>query len=84
MSLPQSRIWMRYRARMIKGVKMNTKSSFENLNCRFCNTNTPETQEHLQICGGTWFERRGLHMAGWRDLLLFWRRMTVKLSETVT
>ena len=29
MSLPMSRIWIRYRARAIAGVKMNTKSSFK-------------------------------------------------------
>ena len=31
MSLPNSRIWMRHRARSIKGVKVNNKRSFTNL-----------------------------------------------------
>ena len=32
-----------------------------------------ETQEHLQLCGGTSFERRGLDLSDKRGLLDFWR-----------
>ena len=34
MSLPNSRIWMKLRARSIRGVKVNNKRSFTNLSCR--------------------------------------------------
>ena len=37
-SLPNSRIWMRYRARSIAGVKVNNKRSVSDLKCRFCKT----------------------------------------------
>ena len=38
MTLNNSRLWMRVRARMMKGVKMNHKSSHvDNLSCSFCN-----------------------------------------------
>ena len=61
LTLPLGRIWFRFRARMIKGVKINFKSSHKNnLNCRLCTANVHETQEHLQMCEGTEFERRGL------------------------
>ena len=43
MSLPNSRIWMRVRARSIKGVKVNNKRSFINLSCRFCDDDTEES-----------------------------------------
>ena len=39
-----------------------------------------ETQEHLQLCGGTSFERRGLDLSDKRGLLDFWRRMKMKLA----
>ena len=32
------------------------------------------------MCGGTEFERKGLEVRNWRDRLLFWRRMTVKIA----
>ena len=87
LSLPMSRIWIRVRARAIKGVKINFKNSFRgNLRCRLCTSNVNESQEHLEKCEGTAFERRGLRGLGagyWRDLLLFWRRMRVKMA-TVT
>ena len=48
MTLHDSRIWIRIRARSIKGVKYNNKSSFkDSLNCRFCSEDIHETQEHL-------------------------------------
>jgi len=42
-----------------------------------------ETQEHLELCDGTAFERRGLDLSDWRGKLEFWRRMTKKMA-TVT
>ena len=81
LSLPQTRIWIRYRARSIAGVKANNKQSHSDLSCRFCSTGSPENQEHLEICGGTEYERRGLDMSRWRGILTFWRRMTMKLME---
>ena len=39
MSLLNSRIWMRYRAR----VKINNKRSFMDQSCRFCRDNTKES-----------------------------------------
>ena len=87
LSLPMCRIWIRYRARAIKGVKVNFKNSFRDyLRCRLCTANVNESQEHLEKCEGTAFERRGLRRLGvgyWRDVLLFWRRMKMKMA-TVT
>ena len=49
MTLPNSRLWMRVRARMIKGVKMNHKSFHINdLSCSFCQGSMEESQEHLE------------------------------------
>ena len=49
MGLTHSRIWIRYRARDIKGIKANHKRSWINyLDCRFCDDNILETQEHLR------------------------------------
>ena len=80
MSLPNSRIWMRYRARSIAGVKVNNKRSFTDLGCRFCRDNTQESQEHLEECSGSVFERRGLDLSDWRGLVTFWKRMTAKIA----
>ena len=49
MSLLNSRIWMRYRARSITEVKVNNKRSFTDLSCRFCSDNTQESQEHYLV-----------------------------------
>ena len=99
MPLTESRVWIRYRGRVIAGVKANFKNSHTNdLSCRFCQNearddpadaqdnsdiqNRPdETQEHLEICSGMEFERRGLCMHNRRDLVKFWRRATVKLAK---
>ena len=83
MSLPNSRIWMRHRARSIKGVNVNNKRSFTNLSCRYCDEGNQETQEHLEECAGCKFERRGLDLSGWVGLVMFWRRMIAKLAATV-
>ena len=84
MTLQDSRIWIRIRSRMIKGVKYNNKGSFKNsLNCRFCSDDIHETQEHLQECRGTWYERRNLSIEdpnNWKDLIMFWRRMNLKIA----
>ena len=56
--IPLSRVWIRYRARAIAGVKGNFRHSWEDLSCRHCNLGVDETQEHLETCGGTEFERR--------------------------
>ena len=81
MTLPDSRIWMRVRARSIKGVKVNNKRSYNNLSCRFCDDDTEESQEHLVVCRGGDFERRKLKMAKWEGKVTFWRRMTKKISD---
>ena len=82
MPLHTARLWIRIRAYAIKGVKMNQKGSHKaDLNCRFCTTNVPESQEHLEICAGMEFERWGLDLAERDGVLMFWRRVTVKLSK---
>ena len=83
MSLPNSRIWMRYRARSIKGLKVNNKRPYIYLSCRYCDEGSQETHEHIETCGGCKFERRGLDLSGWVGLVSFWRRMTAKLAATV-
>ena len=80
MSLSNCRIWMRVRARSIKGVKVNNKRSFVNLSCRFCATDTEESQEHLETCNGCKFERRNLNMSSLMGRVNFWRRMTTKFG----
>ena len=81
MSLPRVRVWIRYRARAIAGVKGNFRHSHENnMGCRLCSQDSDETQEHLQLCEGTKFERRGLDLSDWRGLLDFWRRMKIKMA----
>ena len=85
MPLPIARIYFKHRARSIAGVKVNNKGSFkDNLNCRFCDSDSEETQEHLEECGGTRYERRGLNLSGWFGLVSFWRRMMKKISTTTT
>ena len=79
MPLTQSRIWIRYRARSIKGVKVNMKRSYTDLSCRFCKGGSEESQEHLEQCTGTEFERRNLVMAGQAGKVIFWRRMGKKI-----
>ena len=81
MSLTKVRAWIRFRARAIAGVKGNFRHSHvNNMQCRLCSEGSDETQEHLQLCSGTLFERRGLDMSGRRGLVEFWRRMTVKMA----
>ena len=81
MILPDSRIWMRVRARSIKGVKVNNKRSFTNLACRFCDDETEESQEHLEECRGCEYERRSLNMTKCKDKVTFWRRVTTKITD---
>ena len=41
-----------------------------------------ETQEHLEVCEGTAYERRGIQdMSNWRNVLKFWRRMSIRLAR---
>ena len=46
-------------------VKMNQKGKkpSDSLTCRFCANDLPETQEHLEMCEGTKFERRGVRIS---------------------
>lgn len=63
------------------GVKGNFRHSHvNNMSCRLCSQDSDETQEHLQLCEGTRFERRGLDLTDWRGLLDFWRRMKIKMA----
>ena len=78
--LPLARVWLRYRARAIAGVKGNFKKSWTDMSCRYCDLGATEDQEHLEVCGGTEFERRNLELENWRHKLLFWRRMTAKIA----
>ena len=81
---PICRIYFKHRARSIAGVKINNKGSFQtNLNCRFCDLETEETQEHLEECGGQGaYERRRLNLSEWFGLVCFWRRMMKEISTT--
>ena len=78
MGLYNSRLWMRYRARAIKGVKMNCKNSHRDLSCRFCPEEVQESQEDLLDYDGCMFERRNLDINSWRGMVIFWRRVTAK------
>ena len=71
------------RATMMKGVKMNHKSSHtKDLSCSFCKGPMEESQEHLEEdCPGCEFERRNLKMNTWRGKLTFWRRMKAMINE---
>ena len=79
--LTKSRVMFRYRARCIRGVKYNTKSSHTDLSCRLCQGPSIENQEHLLICEGMSFERRGLDLQREQDFVIFWLRVTAKLSK---
>ena len=83
MGLTHCRLWFRYRARCIAGVKANAKRSYVDLACRFCTTGSTENQEHLEVCEGFRFERRGLHLDSLWGKKEFWRRSCVRLA-TVT
>ena len=82
-TLNNSRLWMRVRARIMKGIKMNHKSShLDNLSCSVCNGPMDESQKHLEEeCPGCDFERRNLKMHTLRGRQLFWRRMKAKIEE---
>ena len=83
LSLSNCRVYFRYRSRCIAMVRMNQKGKkpFESLTCRFCTNGVPETQEHLEICDGTEFERRGLRVSDVMGRVIFWRRMTQKMTQ---
>ena len=40
-----------------------------------------ETQDHLEICDGTKFERRGVRVSEVMGRVIFWRRMTQKMTQ---
>ena len=81
MGLTHSRIWIRYRARAVKGVKANHKRSWKNnLECRFCDNKILETQEHLEECGGLSWERRGLKLDTVGGKINFFKRVEKKLG----
>ena len=66
MSFPQSKIWIMYSAIDIVGLKANFKASYRgDLRCRFCNSRYVETQEHLEDCRVTNYERMGLEILEW-------------------
>merc|ERR1712173_426422 len=50
MGLIHCRLWFRYRARCIAGVKANAKRSYVDLACRFCTTGSTENQEQEELC----------------------------------
>ena len=64
-------------------VKMNQKGNKppERLTCRFCANNLPETQEHLEMCEGTKFERRGVRISEVMGRVIFWRRRMKKMTQ---
>ena len=81
MGLTHSRIWIRYRARAIKGIKANHKRSWKNdLDCRFCDDKILETQEHLGECRGLSWERRNLRMDTEGGKINFFKRVEKKLG----
>ena len=83
LSLSNCRVYFRYRSRCIALVKMNQKGNkpSESLTCRFCTNNLPETQEHLEMCEGTKFERRGVRISEVMGRVIFWRRMMKKMTQ---
>ena len=56
------------------------RSFTNNLWCRFCDDDTEETQEHLEVCTGCENERRGQNMSHWKGRVVFWRRVTAKIG----
>ena len=59
----------------------NFRHSHADMSCDLCTSNEEMNQEHLEICEGTGYERRGLDMSSWRGILDFWRRMTSRLQD---
>ena len=85
MGLTHSRIWIRYRARAIKGIGVNHKRSWKNyLDCRFCDDKILETQEHLGECRGLSWERRNLKMDTEGSKINFFKRVEKKLGWSST
>ena len=66
-------------------IYVNVLNLYHNMNkhisCRFCQSGEEETQEHLEVCVGCDFERRGLKMSVRSDIVKFWLRMEKKLQE---
>ena len=82
-NLEEARVWIRYRSRMIAGVKANKSSMHRNdMICRCCESDEEETQEHLEVCKGTENKRQGLeNWDRWQTRVTFWRRMQKKAEE---
>ena len=59
----------------------NIKRSYKDFSCRICQSGRKETQEHLEVCVGCEFERRGLKMSVRSDKVKFWLRMEKKMME---
>ena len=60
--------------------KCSVNPHLNDLNCKFCKQNVQETQEHLEECPETEYERRGLVLSDWNGKLGFWRRMLFKIA----
>ena len=79
MTLANSRVWMRVRARLVK--VNHRRSHLNDLSCSFSKGPMEESQEHLEQCPGCEFERRKISMRNWRGQLIFWRRMTARITD---
>ena len=66
-------------------IYVNVLNLYHNMNkhisFRFCQSGEEETQEHLEVCVGCDFERRGLKISVKSDIVKFWLRMEKKLQE---
>ena len=82
LALSNCRIYFRFRSRCIVLVKRNQKGEKtpESLTCRFFVTESPETQEHLEICDGTKVESREVRVSEMMGRVIFWRRMTQEMT----
>ena len=64
-------------------MKQKDKRPTESLTCIFCANDLPETQEYLEICDGTKFERRGVRVSVIMGRVMFCKRMTQKHIDNV-
>ena len=65
---------------MVK-MKQKGKRTSESVTCISCANDLPETLEHLNICHGTVFERMGVKVSEVMGRVIFWRRMTQKMTQ---
>ena len=82
MNLREARVWIRFRSRMISGVKANKSLMHRNdMTCRCCEGDEAETKEHLEMCAGTENQQRGLENRDrWQTRVNFWRRLQKKVE----